>query len=300
MTVTSCASIIATVSVQEQQRDAAPLRRVSYSLGVGQSLVELAGRGNLLRALVVRDLRVRYRNSALGFFWSLLTPLFQMVILTFVVKYAMQVTIPNLSVKILAGVIAWAFFESALLDSTDCIVNNRDLVKKIYFPRPALPLAAVLGNLIHFVLSLLVLCAWLFVMVPDYRPTVQALYLLPLIAVQTVMVAGLGLTLAALHTFYHDIKFALMQLLRVLFFLTPVMYPGALARERLTEVAPWMGWAYMYNPMATLIESYRDVLMEHRPPEAALLLPIALFAVLVFVGGYRLFLWLSWRFPEAI
>jgi ABC-type polysaccharide/polyol phosphate export permease len=223
-----------------------------------------------------------------------------MAILTFVMKYALGVSEANLSVKILAGLIAWAYFENSLLDCADCIVNNRDLVRKIYFPRPALPLAVVLGNTIHFGLSFLVLMLWLLLWVPGYRPTVQALWVVPLVVVQGLMLAGLGMLLAATHTFYHDIKFVLAQLLRVLFFVTPVMYTADTIRLRLGAAASWLAPIYMYNPMATIIESYRRVLFGHIPPEMTLLGPVAALAVVVFLVGYKVYLRASWSFPEAI
>lgn len=288
------------MSTGETTRVAPPLKRVRYAMGIGASLAEVAARWDLVRALVRRDLAVRYRKSVLGVLWSLLTPLLQMAILWFMLKYALRVTVPNLTVIILAGLVAWAYFESSLLDSADCIVNNRDLMKKIYFPRPALPFAVVLGNTIHFALSLVVLMLVLLVMVPGYRPTAQALWILPLAVVQGVMLAGLGMLLAATHTFYHDIKFVLAQLLRVLFFLTPVMYPAATMRQQLGVLAPWLPQAYMYNPMATIIESYRRVLFDHAQPEMIFLLPVAAFAVMIFVVGYKLFLRASWVFPEAV
>ncbi len=288
------------MSSGEQATSGPVLRPVRYTMGIGASLVEVAGRWDLVRALVQRDLAVRYRKSVLGVFWSLLTPLLQMAILTFVMKYALGVTEPNLSVKILAGLIAWAYFENSLLDCADCIINNRDLVKKIYFPRPALPLSVVLGNTIHFGLSFVVLMLWLLLWVPDYRPTLQALWVLPLLVIQGLMLAGAGMLLAATHTFYHDIKFVLAQLLRVLFFVTPVMYTAETIRVKLGAAANWLAPTYMYNPMATIIESYRRVLFEHQRPEMVLLLPVAAFAVVIFLVGYRVFLRASWSFPEAI
>ena len=283
-----------------------PLRRVAYTIGIWESLREVAGRWGVVKALVRRDLAVRYRKSALGVLWSLLTPLIQMVILTFVMKFVAGMNEPNLSVKILAGLVAWAYFQNSLQDCTDCIVNNRDLVKKIYFPRPALPLAVVLGNTVHLGLLLVVVLLWLLLGVPDYRPTPQALWIFPLVVIQGLMLAGLGMLLAATHTFYHDVKFMLMQLLGVLYFLTPVFYPASVIQKEmgksahLMHMAPWAARAYMYNPMATIIESYRRILFLHRPPEMSYLLPVAAFAVVVFLVGYKVFLRASWSFPEAI
>jgi len=284
-----------------QQKATGPgLRRVRYDLGIWESLSEVTRRWELVRGLITRDLKVRYRNSVLGFFWSMLTPLLQMAILWFVVKFAMHVQIPNLTVKILTGLVAWTFFENGLQDSSDCVLNNRDLVKKIYFPRPALPLAVVSGNLIHFLLSLVMLLIVL-AAVGDF-PDPLFLFVVPLLLVQTLLIAGLGMILAAVHTFYRDIKFILIQLLRVFFFLTPVMYPAELLRQKISGalLEPWMLRLYMYNPMATIIEAYRDVLIEHRLPDMSFFLPIAVFSVLIFLVGYRVYQRFAWKFPEVI
>lgn len=276
-----------------------PLEQIRYQIGIWGSLRELATHWELIRGLVIRDLKVRYRGSILGFFWSMLSPILQMAILTFVLKFAMHVPIENLTVKLLTGIIAWEFFANGLQDCADCVLNNRDLVKKIYFPRPALPLSVVIGNLIHFLLSLAILILWL-AGVGDY-PHRHFLYLFLLVPLQTLLIAGLGLLLAALHTFYHDIKFIIMQLLRVFFFLTPVMYTADLLSGKLgMTLEPWQVAVYMANPMATLIESYRVTLIGHQSPDWTFFLPISAACVLLFLLGYHVYLKLAWRFAEAI
>ncbi len=273
-------------------------RRQVYSHSLLTSLAEVSRRWELVWALVVRDLKVRYRNSVLGFFWSLVTPLLQMVILTFVVKYAMDVPIANLSVKILCGLIAWTFFENGILDSCDSVLNNRDLVKKIYFPRPALPLSVVVGNLIHFALSTVVLLAWLTAI--GCYPDRLFLFIIPLMIIQTLLLMGLGMIVACLHTFYRDIKFVLQALLRVFFFATPVMYPAALLHDKFGDFSTTLERLYMYNPMATIIESYRSALLDHQVPDMSFLLPIAAASLILFIIGYKIFLGHEWQFPEVI
>ncbi len=274
------------------------LRRQLYDHSLIGSLAEVIRRWELVRALIIRDLKVRYRNSVLGFLWSLVTPLLQMVILTFVVKFAMDVKIPNLSVKILCGLIAWTFFENGILDSCDCILNNRDLVKKVYFPRAALPLSVVVGNLIHFALSALVLLIWLAAI--GCYPNRLFVFIIPLMIIQTLLLMGLGMIVASLHTFYRDIKFVLQALLRVFFFATPVMYPVALLHDKFGRFSAALERLYMYNPMATIIESYRMALLEHQVPDMSLLLPIAAISLLLFIIGYQVFLRHEWQFPEVI
>jgi len=109
----------------------------------------------------VRDLKVRYKNSALGFFWSLLNPLVQVVTITLVIKYVMNLNIPNYSAYLLVAYLPWVFFQMALLDSSQIILHHRNLLRRVYFPREVLPLSAVVANLIHFVLALVVFFAYL-------------------------------------------------------------------------------------------------------------------------------------------
>ena len=287
------------MSIASEIRPTPLLREVRYDSGVWRSLVELWARRDLLRALVARDLQVRYRNSILGFFWSLLTPLLQMLIFTFVVKYAFRAPIPNASVNILIGLVAWAYLESGLLDCCDVIVTSRELVKKIYLPRPALPLAAVLGNLVHMLLSLSVLLVWL-AAIGDY-PKLLFVLIVPLVIIESLVVAGLGMMVAAAHTYYRDIKFALAQLLRLMFFLTPVMYTSAIIGKTVegTRYA-YLHRLYMYNPLATIIESYRQALLLNTMPDLGLLLPAALVAVGIFFAGFYTFVRASWKFPELL
>ena len=290
------------MALAHSERTAPALRRVVYDQGVLASLRELVSRWELLRGLVVRDLKVRYRGSLLGFFWSLLTPLAEMLVLTFVIKFAMRQSIPNLSVQILVGLVVWTFFFNGWLDACDCILNNRDLVRKIYFPRPALPLAGVLGNLLHLLLSTVVLLVWLLAAVPGYVPSVHAWWLLPVLVVQVLWVAGLGLMLAAAHTFYRDIKFILMQLLRLLFFASPIMYPASLLADKPLGAAlpAWALRLYLYNPVAAVVEAWRAALLGHQAPDLTYLGPVAAAGLVVFAVGYHLYLKAAWRFPEAI
>jgi ABC-type polysaccharide/polyol phosphate export permease len=117
---------------------------------------ELLRYKDLVKQLVKRDLKIRYKNSVLGFFWSLLNPLIQVATITIVVKYILGLEIANYSAYLLAAYLPWAFFQMALLDSSQILIAHRDLLRKVYFPREALPLSAVLSNLVHFALALVV------------------------------------------------------------------------------------------------------------------------------------------------
>src|ERR1017187_4349351 len=123
-------------------------------------LRELFKYRDLLRQLVMRDLKVRYKNSVLGFFWSLANPMIQVATITIVFKYVMPLNIPNYSAYLLVAFLPWMFFQMTLLDSSQVILLHRDLLRKVYFPREVLPLSVVVSNLIHFLLAMVIFFAY--------------------------------------------------------------------------------------------------------------------------------------------
>jgi len=225
----------------------------------------------LLSQLVVRDIKVRYRNSLLGFFWSLANPLLQVATITVVIKYVMQMDIPNYSAYLLVGYLPWMFFQMALLDSSQVVLAHRDLLRKVYFPREVLPLSVVAANLVHYLLAMVVFFAYLLF----YRffmhgaPIgISALWLPVLMALQTALVIGLAFFISCLNVFYEDVKYLLTVLLNVFFYLTPVMYPAELVYKKLSNMhSLWLYKVYMLVPMNALTDAYRKTLL---PPIRAL------------------------------
>ncbi|MCS7300311.1 MAG: ABC transporter permease [Fimbriimonadales bacterium] len=227
-------------------------------------LQELWRYRELLRTLVIRELRVRYKNSALGFFWSLLNPLATVLVMTIVFKYVMGMRIANYSAYILAAYLPWTFFQFALLDSSQTILVYMQVIKKIYFPRVLLPLAAVAANFVHFVLAMGVLFVYLYGFVG--APPQLGLLLLPVIMLsQLLWLVGLSALIACWNVFYEDVKYLVSVGLQLLFFLTPVIYFSE--QLRYTTLVPdayreGLFWAYhILNPMATLTMAYRKAIL---------------------------------------
>lgn len=251
----------------------------------------------LLRNLVVRDLKARYKNSFLGILWSLLNPLLMMAVYTIL----FTVLIPNDDIQhypvfILVALIPWVFFNGALIAGTVSITNNAPLLKKVYFPRILLPTAALLSNFVNFLLSLVVLIIFLFVF--DIGITIHVLWVPAIILTQMVFTLGLSLLLSTLHTFYRDVLMMLEVGMLAWFFLTPVFYPfeWITGRAFLMDIpfnaARIMRWL---NPMASIIDGYRTVLWGNLgsagPGSMDLLALLRTFitAVLVFIIGYTVF-----------
>lgn len=268
------------------------------------ALRQLWTQRDLLRELVARELKVRYRRSVLGFFWSLATPIYQVIIYTIVLKYIMGWGGKNLSVDILVALIPWTFFSVSVLNCCSAVLRYRNVVKKVYFPRQMLPLATVLANLVHLGLSTSVL--FLFFLLRPVAFNETFLVLIPLVIGQTFLVAGLGFFTACAHTYYQDVEHALGNVLQVGMFLSPVLYSA----QRLNG-HPWIyKHLFMLNPMAVYCESWRGMLLgvpagphgelAYQLPEPLYLVIAFAVSVLVFLLGLAFWQRHEWRFPEVI
>jgi len=229
---------------------------------MGRYFSEIWRYRDLLYSLVVRDLKARYKNSVLGILWSLFNPLLMMLIFTWV----FTVMLPHQNIRafpvfFLCGLLPWNYFTGALVSSTASVVNNAHLIKKVYFPREVLPISAVLSNLVHFLIALIVL----FALMLGFRiPLSKWLLLLPLvILIQTIFISGMGLILSTVNVFYRDVQHILEVLLLAWFFLTPIFYPiDILPRSYQLGGISIDVWRLMriINPMASIIATYRDIL----------------------------------------
>lgn len=256
-------------------------------------LIEVWTYRSLLRMLVVRDLKARYKSSALGVFWSFLQPLGMMLVMTVVAGVVGAVKLPNAHVFVLSGLMAWNFFSASLLGGAGSVIANAALVKKVYFPRLVLPMSAVISALINYLLSLPV---FLVVALFSGHTLSSALLLLPVvIAIQTVFSVGIGLLLATVNVFYRDTQFLLELALLALMFLTPIWYDiAAFARS---DVAVWLR---RLNPMASIVNMYQDIMYRGVPTDFDFIARTAFTAIVVFVAGYLVFRRYSARFGEEV
>jgi ABC-2 type transport system permease protein len=271
----------------------------------------------LLLSMVERELRIRYKNSILGFFWSLINPLVTVAVMTLVFKFIARNNTPNFGAYILAAYLPFMFFNLAIMDSAQSVLMALPLVKKIYFPREILPLAAIIGNYIHFLLALAVFFVYLvviFLIDPRIVPFRLTTFYLPILLIINLALAiGLGLIVSALNTFYEDVKYMVGVILYLMLFICPIMYFSETvyaSMERYGRTGHWFYILYHLNPVATLATAYRKVLVAPQPVDVGdhhtLLLPldwpmigiaaIVSFALLIY--GYHMFNKVKWKFVE--
>jgi ABC-type polysaccharide/polyol phosphate export permease len=236
---------------------------------------------DVLRLLVRRDLRLRYRNSALGVVWAVLLPLAQALVLVFVFQVIVPLEIEAYPAFVLAALLPWTWFGSSVMSATTSFIDNRDLVRHPGFRPPLLVAVAVISNFFLYLVALPILMA---VMLAYERPPTAALWaFVPLAAAQAALSIGAGLVAATLNVFFRDVAYVVGVALMLLFYLTPVFYRG-----------PESVFAYRViatvNPLAALMEGYRAVFFEGSAPPLDALLASAVGGAVVLVAGL-----LVWR-----
>src|SRR5215831_16183490 len=188
-----------------------------------RDLRELLGYGSLLRELVARDLKVRYKRSVLGVVWTMLNPLFLLIILAFVFSHVMRVTVEHFPVYLLSALVLWNFFSQATSWSTACFLSYASIIKRIYVPRRIFVISTVLSGIVNLLISLVPLALIMLVLGHSFRP---ALAFLPVPIVLTALFAlGISLALAPLSLMFADIVPIYQVILSAWIYLTPVIYP---------------------------------------------------------------------------
>lgn len=256
----------------------------------------------LIRNLVARDLKVRYKNSVLGIAWSMLNPLLMMLVFTIVFNYlAGSSDLPAYPVFILCGVLPWNFFAHSVAGATTSIVANSHLINKIYFPREILPISTVLSNLVNYLLALPVYFALALALGRSFNGWV--LLLPAIIVIQVCFTIGVSLILATVNVFYRDTQIVLEVVLLAWFFLTPIFYPIT----RVPEIRQILGmqvqlrvWFRRLNPMASIVATYRDILYWGSRPGIDFFLRTTVTALIFLVVGYLIFKRFSPVFGEEI
>jgi ABC-type polysaccharide/polyol phosphate export permease len=261
----------------------------------------------LLKNLVARDLKVRYKNSVLGILWSLLNPLALMLVFTVLFSVLGNNQIRDYPIFVLVGLIPWTFFSGSLIGGATSVTNNSPLVNKVYFPRELLPSSVLLSNLVNFLFAFLVLVIFLYAF--GIGLTVHALWVPAILATQLIFTLGLCFLLGSLTVFYRDVLMILEVVMLAWFFLTPVFYSLEFFGETATlfgvtfSPAQVMRWI---NPMASIIDGYRTVLWgtyESAGPVSmnpAYLIRTFVTAIVTLIVGYAVFARLSPLFGEKM
>jgi ABC-type polysaccharide/polyol phosphate export permease len=242
---------------------------------------------HLLRNLVMKDLKLKYRGSVIGFMWSLANPLLMTIVYTFAFRFVMRVGGEGFVFYLMLGLLAWTFFASSASMSTGAIADNGGLVKSIWFPRAILPTAGVLFNLAQYLLTVLVFLP--FMLLYFHVPLAAPMLLFPVfIALQTIFTIGVALILSTSAAFFRDVRHLVEIGLAVLFWATPIVYELANAPARMRPFV-------LFTPVSPFITAYHDIFFYRQWPSATIWTVTCAYAVIALGLG----LWLMVRYEDS-
>lgn len=286
-------------------------------------LKELWRYRELLFTMIQRELKIRYKNSALGFIWSFLNPLVTVLVMTFIYSNFITKGQPNLGAYIMAAYLPFMFFQQSVMDSAQSVLGALPLIRKIYFPREILPLAAVCSNFVNFLSAIAIFFAYLLVnyaLNPGSFPIQPMVVLLPVLLVISFMLSlGVSLIVSALNTFYEDVKYIVSVLLYLLFFASPIVFAEEnVANSTINQSTNWLVYKlYNLNPLSYLLTAYKksilapydfkipdpnnvDKMITVTPIDLSwkYLTAAGISSLLLVIFGYMIFNRLKWRFVE--
>ena len=236
----------------------------------------------LLYFFIWRDVKIRYKQTAIGVLWVILQPLLTMLVFTLFFGRLAKLPSQGLPYPIFyfAALVPWNYFAYALQTTTNVVVDNQRLITKVYFPRLILPISSALSGLVDFAIGFVVLTIFTFAY--HMKLTIAALWLPFLLLLAIFTALGVGLWLSALNALYRDVKYVIPFLVQFWMFASPVAYPSSLVPER------WR-WLYGLNPMAGVIDGFRWAITGRGNPPGLLLLVSASMVAIVFLGGLFFF-----------
>ena len=245
----------------------------------------------LLKTNVKKDIRGKYKGSFLGTLWSFINPLLQVLVYALVFPYIMKVETENYLIFLICGIIPWTWFITSISQGTTSITNNANLIKKVYFPREILPISVVTSGLINFLISCLIIV--IFVIFGGLGITWHLVFLPFIIIVQYLFTLALIFVLSAVNVYVKDVEYIVAFIINMLFYATPILYTTEMFNGPIL-------WLFRLNPLAHLINAYRDVFYVHHIPNLINLSILLGVSILLVVICYIIFKKLEKGFAEEV
>ena len=245
----------------------------------------------LLKTNVKKDIRGKYKGSFLGILWSFINPLLQVLVYALVFPYIMKVETENYLIFLICGIIPWTWFITSISQGTTSITNNANLIKKVYFPREILPISVVTSGLVNFLISCIIIL--IFVLLGGLTISWHLIFLPLIIIVQYIFTLALIFVLSAFNVYVKDVEYIVAFIINMLFYATPILYTTEMFSGPIL-------WLFRLNPLAHLINAYRDVFYVHHIPNLINLSILLGVSILLVVICYIIFKKLEKRFAEEI
>lgn len=257
-----------------------------------KKIKEIFSYRDMIRGLVKRDLRGRYKGSVLGFLWNFVNPLCQIIVYSIVFSNILKNDIEKYPIFLIIGLMPWNFFAESLTQGSGCILHQADLTKKIYFPREVLPISTVISRFINLLITMIIMFA--IILISGVGIKVSVLVYLPIVMlVEIIMALGFTLLLSAIDVYFRDVEYMTGVVMMAWVWVTPIMYSfSSLSGTLASFVAK--------NPMTPVICAYQSILYYHVAPDMVALGKSALFSLVVLGIGAFVFRKLEGHFAELL
>jgi lipopolysaccharide transport system permease protein len=252
---------------------------------------ELYDYREMISNLVRKDLKVRYKGSVLGFLWTFLNPLLQLIVYTIVFSTIMKMDIDKYYIYLFVGLIPWIFFTTSIQVGASSIMMNKDLIKKIYFPRIILPIVTVNSAFMNMLYSMVVVL--LTVLIGGVGFNKYMIFLPVVMIIQYILVLGMTFIFSALNVFFRDLEYILNIVIMMWFYLTPVVY-------KIDMIPKKYLFLFYLNPMTGILDFYRNILYYKRMPSFNSFGGILIYGIIMIVIGYFVFEKLQKNFAEEL
>ncbi len=246
----------------------------------------------MIFSLVRKDLRGRYKGSVLGFLWTFINPLLQLVVYTIVFSNILRTDVDKYYLFLFVALVPWIFFQASIVGGSSSVLSQQDLVKKIYFPREVIPISYVTSCFVNMLFSFIII--FMVVLISGVSLNVLGLLCLPVIMlVEYILALGFAMIVSATTVYFRDLEHILGIVTMVWMYMTPIMYPLDFVPDNLRAV-------FMLNPMTPIVVAYRDVLYYGRVPHISTLLNGFLLGMITLVLGFIIFGKLKKNFAEEL
>lgn len=252
---------------------------------------ELFSYRQMLKSMVLSDLRTRYKGSILGFLWTFINPLLTLLVYTIVFSTIMRMNIEHYSVFMFIGLLPWINFSTSLLTSSGIIIRNSNLVKKIYFPHEILPLSNVIGGIINYLFGLVILCAA--ILLDGMTFSYHVVYFPVILLLQFILTLALSFIVSSVTVYFRDIEHILGALIMAWFYFTPIIYPESMIVEKYK-------FLFDLNPIRPIFISYQNIFYYHQEPNWNNLTICYGFSLVLLVIGWFIFRRLNRNIAEEL
>ena len=245
----------------------------------------------LLKTSISKDVRGKYKYSVLGVIWSFLNPLLQIAVYAIVFPLIMRSNLPNYTVFLCCGLIPWNFFSTATSRTSFTMIENGNIIKKVYFPREILPLSVVTSEAINFIISTIIILV--FVLAYGMGLSKYIIFYPLILLVQYFLLIGISFIVSSVTVYFRDLQHFIGIALQLLFYATPIVYaPDSIPQN--------FQWILQFNPMTYIINGYRDIFYYQQMPDFASLGLVLLISIALTIVGYLIFKKLQKRFAEEM